>query len=504
MSSIRPLFIFEMANNHSGSVEHAKKIIDEIKKSCTFDEFDYAFKFQYRDIDTFIHKDYKERFDVKNIKRFTETRLSEEQFLEIKNYCESKGFISICTPFDEISVDKVVKHGYKYLKIASCSCTDWPLLEKIAETDLPIILSTAGATEKEIDNVVSFFKHRKKELTIMHCVAEYPTDIKNMQLNQIDFLKNKYTDIRVGYSTHEDPDSFVSIGLAVAKGALVFEKHVGVETDEIKLNKYSANPEQVAKWLEAAHNAFIMCGLTEGRIERTEKEEKDLRALQRGVFAKAKIVKGEEVTPDKVYFAIPGTENQILANDLSKYKEIIADTDFLPDSPMMFDKVIISDVRDTVEKIYKDVSDMLVKAGIALAEGSVFEISHHYGLCKYYEWGTTIIECINREYCKKILVVLPGQKHPVHKHIKKEESFQVLYGDIEMNLDGEIKKLGAGDIVTVERGMAHSFSSENGGIFEEVSSTHYVDDSFYEDPVITANKKRKTKVKYNKGNAEIK
>jgi sialic acid synthase SpsE/mannose-6-phosphate isomerase-like protein (cupin superfamily) len=501
---IKPIFIFEMANNHSGSVEHAKRIIDEIAKQCTFTEFDYAFKFQYRDLDSFIHKDFKERFDVKNIKRFSETKLSEEQFIEIKEYCESKGFISICTPFDEISVDKVVNHGYKYLKIASCSCTDWPLLEKIAETDLPIILSTAGANEKEIDNVVSFFIHRKKELTIMHCVAEYPTADINMQLNQIDFLKNKYKNIRVGYSTHEDPNNFISVCMAVAKGAMVFEKHVGVETDTIKLNKYSANPEQAGKWLKAAHDAFVMCGIKDARIERTEKEEKDLRALQRAVFAKVKIAKGEEITPDKVYFAIPGSENQILANDLSKYKEFIADRDFEPDSAITFDSVIVSDVRDIVEKIYKDVSAMLAKAGIVLADGSVFELSHHYGLCKYYEFGTTIIECINREYCKKILVVLPGQKHPVHKHIKKEESFQVLYGDIEMNLDGEIRNLTAGDIVTVERGMSHSFSSVNGGIFEEVSSTHYVDDSFYDDPVITANKKRKTKVKYNKGNAEFK
>ena len=501
---LKPLFIFEMANNHSGSVEHAKRIIDEIAKQCTFPCFDYAFKFQYRDIDTFIHKDFKERFEVKNIKRFSETRLSEEQFIEIKNYCESKGFIPICTPFDEISVDKVVKHGYKYLKIASCSCTDWPLLEKIAETDLPIILSTAGATEKEIDNVVLFFKHRRKNLTIMHCVAEYPTAVEHMQLNQIDFLKNKYNDIRVGYSTHEDPDSYVSVGLAVAKGAMVFEKHVGVETDDIKLNKYSANPEQAGRWLKAAYDAFTMCGIKNARIERTEKEEKDLRALQRAVFAKERITKGEEITPDKVYYAIPGSEDQILANDLSKYKEFIADKDFEPDSALTFDSVIVSDVRGAVEKIYKDVSAMLAKAGIALADGSVFEISHHYGLCNYYEYGTTIIECINREYCKKILVVLPGQKHPVHKHIKKEESFQVLYGDIEMNLDGDIRNLSAGDIVTVERGMSHSFSSVNGGIFEEVSSTHYVDDSFYDDPVITANKKRKTKVKYNKGNAEFK
>ncbi len=497
-NELKPLFIFEMANNHSGSVEHAKKIIDEVSAYCTYPEFEYAFKFQYRDIDTFIHPDYKDRMDIKNIKRFTETRLNEEQFIEIKNYCEEKGFISICTPFDEVSVDRVVKHGYQYLKIASCSCTDWPLLEKIGNTDLPIILSTAGATEDEIVNVVSFFKNRKKNLGIMHCVAEYPTAVENSQLNQIDYLRKMFPDVRVGYSTHEDPNNYVAVAMAVAKGATMLEKHVGVESDGITLNKYSANPEQVGKWLKAAHDAFLMCGIKEGRLKRTEKEEQDLRALQRGAFAKEKIAKGDFISPEKVFFAIPSIENQILANDMSKYKEMVASEDIEPYAPVLNEKVTTTDVREMVEKIYKDVSALLEKAGIVLADNSVFELSHHYGISRYYEVGVTIIECINREYCKKILVMLPGQDHPAHYHVKKEETFQILYGDIEINLDGNIRECHAGDIVTVERGVRHSFCSKNGGIFEEVSSTHYVDDSYYEDPVIINNKRRKTKVKHQK------
>ena len=505
MANSKPLFIFEMANNHSGSVDHAKKIIDEISKCCIYEEFEYAFKFQYRDLDTFIHKDYKDRMDIKNIKRFTQTRLSEEQFIEIKQYCENKGFVTLCTPFDEASVDKIVKHGYKYLKIASCSCTDWPLLEKISNTDLPIILSTAGATEKEIKNVVCYFKHRNKNLTLMHCVAEYPTAISNLQLNQLDYLKNldyygkKFDDIRIGYSTHESPDNYSSVGIAIGKGATVFEKHVGVATDEISLNAYSANPEQIKEWLKNAHDAFLMCGLINERLGRTAKEESDLRALQRGAFAKENIKKGDLITYDKVYYAIPGTEGQILANDMSKYSEIIAEKDILMDSPVMFEETSYTDKRECVEEIYSEVSALLNKAGIALADDVSFELSHHYGLARFHEIGTTIIECINREYCKKIIVELPNQKNPTHYHVKKEETFQVLYGDIEIELDGVLKECHAGEIITVERGVKHSFSSKNGGIFEEVSSTHYVDDSFYDDEAIMNNKFRKTKVKYYKG-----
>lgn len=503
-TTVKPLIIYEMANNHSGSVEHGKKIIDAMKSVSIYPEFDYAFKFQYRTLETFIHKDYKSRMDLKNIKRFSETKLNEAQFLELKKYAEDQGFLTLTTPFDEDAVDRAVKHGYKYIKIASCSFTDWPLLEKIAKTDLPIIASTAGATKEEIYNVAHFFLHRNKDLSIMHCVAEYPTKVENLQLNQIDLIKKMLPDVRIGYSTHESPDNYSSVGIAVAKGASIFEKHVGVATDTISLNAYSANAEQIANWLAAIKNAYLTCGLIDERPDRTEKEAADLHALQRGVFAKRKILKGEYISSQNSYFAIPSLDDQIIANDLSKYNEIMADRDIEEDEAVLISDVKQIDTREMIEKIYNDETALLEKSGIALAPESVMEISHHYGVENFYKTGTCIIEVINREYCKKILVQLPGQDHPTHTHLKKEETFQVLYGDIEIKLDGVSRQCKAGDIVTVERGVKHSFSSVNGGIFEEVSSTHYVDDSFYEDDYIMNNKRRKTKLTYYKNNKKDK
>ena len=134
MKEQKPLFIFEMANNHQGNVEHGKRIIREIKKVCEqFKQFEYGFKFQYRDLDTFIHPDYKERTDVKNVKRFQETRLTMVQFKELLDEVRKNGFKAICTPFDENSVDNIAEQKYDFIKIASCSFGDWPLLEKIAE-----------------------------------------------------------------------------------------------------------------------------------------------------------------------------------------------------------------------------------------------------------------------------------------------------------------------------------------------------------------------------------
>lgn len=477
----RPLFIFEMANNHQGSIEHGKRIIKAISDVCRdYPMFDFAFKFQYRDLDTFIHKDYKERFDIKNIKRFQDTRLSQEQFGELLDAVRDNGFLTICTPFDEISVDRIVAQNYDTIKIASCSFTDWPLLEKIATAGKPVIASGAGSSLQEVRNVVSFFVNRGIDLTLMHCVAEYPTANESLQLNQIDLYRREFPTIRIGFSTHESPENTVPVRMAVSKGASVFEKHVGVPTDEISLNAYSANPEQVRAWLAAAAEAYAICGVSGERYESSKKEQADLCALRRGVFVKGAVAEGEELKKDQYYLAFPSTEGQLTASDLSKYNRIFVKSALAADAPIMLENVEIRNERENILEVIQKVLALLKDGNVVVPVGSSCELSHHYGIRKYAETGVAMIECVNREYCKKILVVLPGQSHPSHYHVKKEESFIVLHGDLELTLDGSVRRLKKGDVITVQRGVEHSFASEKGCIFEEISSTHYSDDSFYE------------------------
>jgi len=165
----KPLFIFEMANNHMGDVNHGLRIIRELEivKKNFVSFFDFAIKLQYRDLNTFIHPDYRERLDFKYIKRFLETKLTEEEFKLIKNEIKKTGFLAICTPFDEKSVDLIEKHGFDIIKIGSCSFTDWPLLERIVRTDKPIIASVAGVPLDDIDKVVLFFEHREKNFALI-------------------------------------------------------------------------------------------------------------------------------------------------------------------------------------------------------------------------------------------------------------------------------------------------------------------------------------------------
>ena len=491
-----PLFIFEMANNHMGSVEHGLTMIRAFADVASPFKFQFCFKFQFRNLDTFIHPDFKSRMELKNVKRFSETKLSRDQFQQLKDALSENGFLSICTPFDEPSVDRIEEMAFDVIKIASCSFTDWPLLERIVQTEKPIIASTAGATLDEIDKVVSFFQNRQKEFALLHCVGEYPTQIDALNLNQIDLLKKRYPGVAVGYSTHEEPDNIESIQIAIAKGAGIFEKHVAVETEAFKKNEYSATPEQIALWLAAADRAYRMSGVSGQRVKSSAKELADLRQFKRGVFATRKIKEGEKIDSGNTFYAFPNADGQLLANDVSKYTEYIAERDIEELVPVKTADVKWIDQRERIYAIVQKVKAILSMGNVVVPGKATLEISHHYGLDRYDEVGCTMINVVNREYCKKLIVLLPGQKHPEQYHRIKEETFVVLHGDVVLTLDGEEKNCRTGDVVTVTRGTKHIFASENGTVIEEISSTHYKDDSYYTDESILQNKDRKTTISY--------
>lgn len=491
-----PLFVLEMANNHMGDVEHGVRIIREFGAVCRDFPFKFAFKFQYRHLDSLIHPDFVGRTDIKYIKRFSETRLTREQMRRLVEEAKDNGFLTMCTPFDNASVDLIVEDRYDILKIASCSFTDWPLLERTVQTDLPIIASTAGVALEDVDAVVAFFQHRNKHFALMHCVAEYPTPMAKLELNQIDFLKARYPDICIGYSTHEDPALTVPVGIAVAKGARIFEKHVGVATAQYALNNYSATPAQVRAWLEAAQEAFAICGISGKRIEPTQAEADALFALRRGAYAKRAIAAGERILDGDVFFAIPTQPGHVTANDWSKYNHFHATADIPANAPILTGDVAKTGIRDKVNEIVRRVKDMLKQGNVIVPGRAELEISHHYGMEKFDEFGITMITVINREYCKKLIVVLPGQKHPTQYHEQKEETFHILHGRLTMTLDDETQDYGPGDVVVVNRGVHHAFTTAEGAVFEEISSTHFVNDSFYTDPAIAKNPSRKTFLTY--------
>jgi N-acetylneuraminate synthase len=473
------LFTYDMANNHQGDLEHGLNIINAIGKVSKNAGVRGALKFQFRQLDTFIHPDYKQKKDVKHIPRFMETALTKDQYKQLTRTVLDNGMYTMCTPFDEESVDIILDLGINIIKVASCSATDRPLLERIASANRPVIASTAGLSMPKIDRLVSFFETRKVDFALMHCVAIYPTPNDKLNLNQIDVLKERFPHIPIGFSTHEDPNDYLPIRIAYAKGARIFERHVGMQTKKHKLNKYSSGPEQVAKWIEAYKEAVASCG-GEHRSPAAPDEIASLRSLMRGTFAKKEIKMGQKITRDKIFFAMPLHEGQLTSGDW--FDGIEADKNYTPNTPIS--DTATNSSRPTDEIIYRlmlQVKGMLNKAKVQIGKDSSIELSHHYGLDRIREFGAIIIDVINRQYCKKLIIQLPRQKHPYHYHKVKEETFQLLYGDMEVELDGRLIKVNPGDTVLVEPGTWHKFHTLDGAIFEEVSTTHFNNDSYYED-----------------------
>ena len=488
--------IFEIANNHMGDLAHGINIINEFAKvrDKYKNHFDFALKFQFRDLKTFIHKKYKGS-NLKFVKRFEETKLTKSNWTRLFKVARKHNFKLLATPFDERSVNKILLNRFNLIKIASCSFTDWPLLEKIAQAKKEVIFSTAGSNIEQIDSVVSFFENRNIKYTIMHCVGKYPTKDYQLNLGTIELFTKRYPNSKVGFSTHENPDNFISGSLALAMGAKVFEKHIGIETDKYKVNKYTANPEQINKWLHSLMVSKIMVGERNKRPA-IYKEKKELRDLQRGIFLKKSIKKGSKITKKDIYFSIPGCENGLVANDLSKYKDFIATKNIKQDEQLDKINCRVLDNRENVFSIVKRIRLLVEKSGVLIPNGVELEISHHYGIRLFLKYGISMFNIVNQEYCKKIIVVLGNQNHPEQYHKIKKETFHILYGSLNLKLNGKLIYLKPKDIITIDPGVNHEFSSKSGCIFEEISTNHKVSDSYYTDSKINNNKNRKTFVKF--------
>ena len=479
------LFILDLANNHQGSMDHAKNIIQAMGRVAKANGVRAALKFQFRNLDTFIHPAHLKGSSNKHVSRFLSTRLSKDNFRALTEEVRAAGLITMATPFDEASVDMLVDLGIEIVKVASCSATDWPLLEKIAEVSKPVVFSTGGVTMKQIDDIVSFFDHRRVLHAMQHCVSIYPTQDDQEQLNMIDLLRRRYPDRVVGFSTHEPPDELACVMIAVAKGARMFERHVGIETGDIKLNAYSSTPDQVDRWLKSALKARTLCGSSQQQPS-LPVEQEGLDALRRGVYARKNVKKGAIVSKDDIYFAMPRGDNQFHSGNFKEGAECLADIQ--KDSALTLENVRVhsdSDKNMLFTAIHT-MKGMLNEARIALPTDFQAEFSHHRGISNFDKIGATLIDCINRSYCKKIVIQTPGQYHPSHYHKRKEETFHILWGVLQLEVDGRKRTLYPGDLMLLLQGVWHEFWTDTGCIFEEISTTSYPNDSFYEDKEINA------------------
>jgi N-acetylneuraminate synthase len=332
------LFVLEMANNHLGSVERGLKIIDAYSRVVRFNNVRASLKLQLRNVDTFIHKDFRSRTDIRYIKKTLDTRLEPDEIATLVDAIRKSGCIPMATAFDEASVDLCVELGLPVLKVASADLNDWFLLEKIAKVKRPVIVSTGGCSLKDMDDLVTFFTNRSIPLAINHCVAIYPTEDHELELNQIDFLRQRYPNLTVGLSTHEYHDWNTSLAIAYGKGARTFERHVDIDNGTAKVSPYCSLPEQIDEWFRTWQRVRLMCGApgTQRRFI-PEKEMRYLDSLVRGVYAKRDLPVGHILTDDDLYMAVPIQKQQLSCRELMRGQVIIKAC--AADAPITIDMV---------------------------------------------------------------------------------------------------------------------------------------------------------------------
>lgn len=215
--------IAEAGINHNGSLQTAKELVDIAAEA----EAD-AVKFQKRRLESTYTEEIADdpavaemgvEYTVSNLKN---VMLSDGQFRQLAAYCDEQDIEFLCSPWDKPSVDFLEELNIPAYKIGSPDMTNFPLLERILETDKPVILSTGMADETEIQRTVEFMHERDAEFALLHCRSTYPAPFHNLNLSFMQELDERY-DVPVGYSGHER-------GIAVSEaaavlGAVVIERH---------------------------------------------------------------------------------------------------------------------------------------------------------------------------------------------------------------------------------------------------------------------------------------
>ena len=322
------LFVLEAANNHLGNLDRGLKIIRDHGQVARYNNIKAAIKLQFRNPKEFVHPDFRGNQDLRYIKKTESTYLSNEQYARLIQEIKSVGAIPMATPFDEDSVDLCVAFNMPIIKIASSDMNDWPLINKIASTRLPVIVSSGGASEKDMDDLVVFFARRNIPLALNHCGSLYPSEDSELNLDQIDYFKQRYPDNVIGFSSHEYTDWFSSMLISYGKGARTWERHIDIDYEAVPVSKYNSLPEQCDQWYKAFHKAQAMCGgNSQSRRVISKKETEYLDALVRGAYARRDLEPGYMFTKDNFtkdfYLSIPLRRAQLSCREVMDGEKLI-------------------------------------------------------------------------------------------------------------------------------------------------------------------------------------
>lgn len=308
--------IGEIGQNHNGSLDIAKLIIDNAARTVEENFFDLklkplnAVKLTKRDLNTELSLSHMSR-PYNSPHSFGKTYGEHRKFLELSNeehyecfkYAKSKGldFVETLCSISCLSLLRLFTPDY--LKVASRDLTNLPLLEAMAETKTPIILSTGMAGVKELDEAIKVISNYHANISILHCVSQYPTEPQNTNLNTITYLKKNYPKFTIGYSDH-------TIGIsapiaAVAMGAQIIEKHITLDrrmkgTDQ----SGSLGPDGIYRMMRDIRLIEMSMGKEEIFIDEKVKEAKN--KLERSIASNKILKKGCIIAEEDLHLLSPG------------------------------------------------------------------------------------------------------------------------------------------------------------------------------------------------------
>jgi len=300
-----PFFVAEISANHNGSLLHAKKLI-KIAKKYGAD----AVKLQTYTPDTLTIKcdkpDFKIRGGLWNGKTlwdlYAKAQTPFEWHKQLFDYARKLKIICFSTPFDESAVDLLETLNCPFYKIASFEMNHIPLIEKIARTRKPIIISTGMANLKEIDLAYrTAKKNRAGEIILLYCVSNYPSRISDFNFNNIRILKEKYN-CKIGFSDHSTDNKVVAA--SIAAGAEVIEKHIALEGQTKGFDlAFSLRGKEIKHYAQVIKDTSLMMG--KEYFFRNKSENQSLQ-FRRSIYAVSNIKKGEKFTKKNISVVRPG------------------------------------------------------------------------------------------------------------------------------------------------------------------------------------------------------
>jgi sialic acid synthase SpsE len=304
---VRPYIIAEAGVNHEGSMELAKRLIDEAKEGGAD-----AIKFQTYKAETIASKDSPYYWDITKEPTKSQFELFKKydkfwkkEFEELKKYCDKAGIEFMSTPFDVESA-KFLNDLMPVFKISSSDITNLPFIEYQCNFGKPIILSTGASYLWEVQQAVETIEKYGNKLCLMHCVLNYPTQDKNANLGMIkDMIKN-FPQTVPGYSDHTLPKEMEVCKIAVLLGAAVLEKHFTHDKSLPGNDHYHAmDKEDLKKFLKKLDETFEVLGSF--KLTALEEEEKARQNARRSLVAAKTIKQGQAIDASDLTWKRPAS-----------------------------------------------------------------------------------------------------------------------------------------------------------------------------------------------------